>query len=237
MKQLKKQRLDVACRGAIRTVAVVGLLAMMPSIPAYASSMYSQPPELLGGSLSKSVVTTNSDGSDADTWVYDDFKVTHSGAVSNITWQGEANSNAAGFTIQILTQQPVTPDTFFRSAVVKTINVPNNTSQTPNVNGLYDFHVDLVNPFTLISGIPYWITIYSNGTVPWAWSEASGGDGKSISFNRGGAKWLPAPGDRAFTLNDSTIPAVPVPGAIWLFGSGLMGLLSVSWRKHKTANG
>lgn len=43
------------------------------------------------------------------------------------------------------------------------------------------------------------------------------------------SSWATGPYDHAFTMN-----FVPVPGAVWLFGSGLLGLIGISRRK-KTA--
>ncbi|MGB5179036.1 MAG: VPLPA-CTERM sorting domain-containing protein, partial [Gammaproteobacteria bacterium] len=33
------------------------------------------------------------------------------------------------------------------------------------------------------------------------------------------------------TSPDSTLPAVPVPAAVWLFGSGLLGMVGIARRK------
>ncbi len=183
-----------------KKLAVLGgvLSALTQSSPIFAGSVYAQLP--LDTTTSNSFVTTDPDGSDGDTWTYDDFIATQSGAVSNVTWQGQANPNT-GFTIQILTAQPSTPDTIGPSQVVETINVLDNASQIANKNGLFDFYIDLTKPFAMIAGTHYWLTVYSNGPVPWGWGNGKGANNKSISFNRGQAMWLPAPGDRTFSLN------------------------------------
>ncbi len=42
--------------------------------------------------------------------------------------------------------------------------------------------------------------------------------------------------DPNFAIGNVTVSAVPVPAAVWLFGSGLMGVLSFKRSKNKTAN-
>jgi len=48
------------------------------------------------------------------------------------------------------------------------------------------------------------------GTYEWTWGSGASAD--------------------AFTLN---VGAVPVPAAVWLFGSGLLGLIGVARRKAR----
>jgi hypothetical protein len=38
-----------------------------------------------------------------------------------------------------------------------------------------------------------------------------------------------------FSTNGTALTSVPVPAAVWLFGSGILGLASVAMRKRKTA--
>ncbi len=121
------------------------LLAITLSDPVFASPLYSQPPT--GTGISNSFVTTDPNGSEFDTWTYDNFVATQSGAASNISWEGQASLNT-GFTIQILTAQPTTPDSPVSSQVVRKINVPNNYSQVANINGWSDFQMDLTTSFS-----------------------------------------------------------------------------------------
>jgi len=39
--------------------------------------------------------------------------------------------------------------------------------------------------------------------------------------------------DEKWTFNLTTTPAVPIPAAVWLFGSGLLGLIGIARRKVK----
>ena len=57
-----------------------------------------------------------------------------------------------------------------------------------------------------------------------------------VSWNNTSSAWSSYNGAKATFISATFIPAVPVPAAIWLFGSGLIGLLSFNRRKNKTTN-
>lgn len=230
------QGINGILRSAGKTFATGAVIfAALTSAPVFASTIYSQP--LVGNDPQSSHV----DGgvNDGSVWVYDDFTPQQSGAVSNITWQGSVQLNS-GFTIKVLSPLPKTPDTVAPSKVVAMIQVTGKAGQAADAmgNGLYDFHVDLTNSFHLTAGQIYWISIYSTGNRDWTWSNGSGGNNSAMNFILGGSnQWHALGADRVFFLNGTTIPAVPVPSTVWLFGSGLIGLLSLISRKNKTANG
>jgi len=212
--------------------AGAALLALTLSIPAYASiaPVYYQP-ELGSTTRDSHADAAINDGS---TFVYDNFipNQSQAGAISNISWQGEAQSTGnTGFTIQILSAQPATPDTAVSNTVVvetKVLNKDSGQGLTATGNGLYDFNVSLTTPFNITAGTDYWITIFSNGRNAWGWGNGSNGNDSALFYTVGLPfdKWLALPSgqsDRAFSLN-GTPAAVPVPGALWLFASALGGL-------------
>jgi hypothetical protein len=90
-------------------VAVVALLAMMFSLPAYANTVYSQAPL---GTGTTQLSYADAAAMDMGYVFYDNFTTTstQTGSISNITWQGQDNPNT-GFTIVILNAQPSAPDT------------------------------------------------------------------------------------------------------------------------------
>jgi hypothetical protein len=99
----------------------------------------------------------------------------------------------------------------------------------------YQYSVNLASAFDATAGVTYWLSIqagiYMGGasgsdfTPLWYWNTAygSGGDGKSY-YDYANTIYAPTtPRDFAYSLT-GTLQAVPVPSAIWLFGSALAGL-------------
>jgi len=64
-----------------------------------------------------------------------------------------------------------------------------------------------------------WSVQKSNNEVPYLWGPANELE-------------VPSNADRAYAVFRETLPpAVPVPAAVWLFGSGLLGLIGVARRR------
>jgi hypothetical protein len=70
---------------------------------------------------------------------------------------------------------------------------------------------------------PYW---YENGYPPYPGSTLA----RRFSFYNG-ETWNPASGNslHVWVVRDASV--VPIPAAVWLFGSGLLGLVGVARRK------
>ena len=76
-------------------------------------------------------------------------------------------------------------------------------------------------PFSNIQSDSYWLATEWNSSIAWFFNMGTGGqnlDSKTGSFYG----WAVQSGD---------VSAVPVPAAVWLFGSGLLGLVGVARRK------
>ena len=85
---------------------------------------------------------------------------------------------------------------------------------------------DLLLFDNLISSFFWSTTTYSTDAHPhraWKFSFVNGVTGTSPQSQ--------ATGHYAWAVHDGDIGAVPIPSAVWLFGSGLIGLISVARRK------
>ena len=66
----------------------------------------------------------------------------------------------------------------------------------------------------------------------WSGSEFEGPTAHMIFFFTTGSQYSVQSGDGfAWAVADGDIGAVPVPAAVWLFGSGLIGLVGLARRK------
>jgi hypothetical protein len=86
-----------------------------------------------------------------------------------------------------------------------------------------DHGLSNTGPFSDIQPIFYWSISEFDSSKAWTFGFSTGGqdnDGK----NNSGFAWAVRTGDVPATV-------VPVPAAIWLFGSGLLGLIGIARRK------
>ncbi len=191
--------------------------------------------------------------------IADDFVPAFSGTASSVTWWGSAapsgnnqweivlQNNAGG-------QPALTPPgnnvtggiKEFATASGVATSMPGIFKFTASLNNLTN---QLGNPvsFDLTSGTPYWITI-ANTVDGWNWAEAlngptigsemfnaqqSVGSGIPFACSDGGphcGPWTSVHTDFALQVN-----AVPLPGALPLFASGLAALGLLGWRRKRKA--
>lgn len=88
----------------------------------------------------------------------------------------------------------------------------------------------------------YWFVLDSSSVNGLLWKDTSstnedspGASNWTISdnrafFNTTSSSWETSPTIHMFSV-DATVSSVPVPAAVWLFGSGLLGLIGISRRK------
>ena len=88
-----------------------------------------------------------------------------------------------------------------------------NISNTHNAN---------YNLFTNVQNSVYWSGSEYTFNPSYAWDFTGYGGQRYSAKGFQSFAWAVHPGD---------ISAVPVPGAIWLFGSGLLGLFGINRRK------
>ena len=135
-----------AKRSAGKVFAVGTLLgASLFSLSAVANTLYSQPPSAFSSTMLSQADVGFSDGS---AWVNDDFIATQSGAISNISWQGDAQPTGnTGFTITIIpvvdskgNAYTTTLPELATVTPLMTFTVPGNAGQTLNNGTLYNFN-------------------------------------------------------------------------------------------------
>ncbi len=199
-------RQNVAMRHVRRAVSLLAAgLGLMFALPAQCATVYTHAATpLASASIINSNEVVHAEGSDQDVTAYDNFTLKKSADIMSVTWRGaSADKGLAGFTIKIYRSQPnpaAQPDT---AAPLAVVSVTGSAGEKPVGNNLSDYRTNFTKPLALTAGEQYWISIVSNRNdlSPWGWANGTGGDGKSIqSYSE--FKVLPAPGDRAFSLND-----------------------------------
>ena len=79
-------------------------------------------------------------------------------------------------------------------------------------------------PFSNVQAYVYWSGTEYSGYPNYAWSFYTGYGNQDVSSKSDQLyAWAVSPGQ---------VNAVPVPGAVWLFGTGLLGLLGLKRRGH-----
>jgi hypothetical protein len=180
-------------------------LMLVFSCSAYCASMYNQAPlPIAKSSTVNSHAVAHPDGSDGDVTAFDNFTLKKSGIISSVSWRGTSSNNGlAGFVIKIYESKQDAAAQPDLAAPLAEINMSGNADERLVSNNLSDYHANFNQPLALTAGVQYWISIVCtrNGPSPWGWANGSGGDGRTIQ-SYAEYKILPAPGDRAFSLND-----------------------------------
>ena len=173
------------------------------------------------------------------TWLQPDFA--RNAAPNGLMNWADANNWAAGLNIDGITgwRLPGTPD---RDTTCSYPQIGVGTGCTGSEMGnLYynvlGLHINPNNtgPFFGLhnNSYRYWSsdeTFVSHTPYPYAWTfrMTDGIQGREVQHGDWLTAWAVHDGDVAL------VSAVPVPAAVWLFGSGLLGLVAVSRRKVTT---
>jgi hypothetical protein len=179
--------------------------------------IYSQPPS---GTLFRQSSQLGYDqfGSDYDQYVWDDFMLSATSAITEIGWRGEYLSNGlygaiTDFVVSLYTSTAAgwQPDV---------INPPlaqyvagNTANETPPwtagqpIATFHDYQFALPTPFTAEADVKYWVQIEGIQPGPTDWGVVGGGNGSGVLFYAipgiGDFQYFRAPGDIAFTLTGS----------------------------------
>lgn len=176
----------------------------------------------------------------------DDFALASAATVKSVVWRGNDIGTPApdSFRIRFYTDAANQPSTLLQAFFIGTPTSRIDTGLDSAVGDIFEYVADLGSGINLAAATTYWISIYNN-TAPdselsyWGWAgniSVATGETAVRSFDNfstwvtvsgGGAPLLSE--EQYFQLADATIP---IPAAIWLFGSAL-GLLG--WIRRKKA--
>ncbi|MFI5398452.1 MAG: hypothetical protein ACHQ9S_23205 [Candidatus Binatia bacterium] len=209
----------------MRTQFFVALLSLL-SFEANADIAFERPPSPGGGLIVSSWVDPN--GSDADTYAYDEFIVAADAAIAEVDWRGGYSLGApygpvTNFSVTFFDSiaggsqphlgNPQLEDT--SPIYLAKYYVGGNAGEAPvGASGLYDYRFVLPTAFHAVAGTKYWLRIEaSQSTYPdWGIAVGTGGDGNYFQFITGRASFLFVSGDIAFTLLTSAGPTTtPTP--------------------------
>jgi PEP-CTERM motif len=191
---------------------------------------------------SNSTITSswwNPDGSDYDTYTYDNFTLSNLSTIKEVRWRGAYGvagyGGLTGFSVRFY-------ESLAGGSQPKISSLPENETSADYLQGyditglagetsvpgtsLYEYHYTLPTSLTLQANTKYWVKIVADMSGPPFWGMAKStnpvGDNRCVQYFTGLAKFLYGPGDTGFQLNGGT--AVPEPGSLAALGLGV-GLL------------
>jgi hypothetical protein len=186
-------------------VCLAATMGLFVALPAQSMMLYRHTPTpISSASLVHSNAVVNPEGSDQDVAAYDNFTLKKSASITSVAWRGaSANNGLVGFTIKIYASNSNPAAQPNIAEPLAEVTVTGSAGDKSVGNNLSDYHAEFSQPFELVAGVQYWISIVSNrnNLSPWGWANGTGGDGKSIQ-SHAEFKVLPAPSDRAFSLSD-----------------------------------
>jgi hypothetical protein len=175
--------------------------------------LYNQPANPSGGLYLSALLEP--DGSASDEWVWDDFTLGLTHAITEVQWRGGYDPNlnpggpVIGFKIKFYPTNLTGLEPDVNNPLVSyTLN--DNAGETPAqvLGGVqtYDYHYVLPTPFQATAGTKYWVQIEGvqqggiGGSPTWGLSAGMNGDGYRFRRYSNGGIYRIFPGDTAFAL-------------------------------------
>ncbi len=228
------------------TVLAFGLVGGMGT--ASAGIVYQQSAQYPGRqspwSSSYNPITSNNITPGSLFQTYDNFSLTQTATITNLSWQGASFNNAdlattgapvLGFNVSFYANSGGVPG---QSLFSETIGFTQQAAGPIDLFGngetetVYNYSATLLNGFTATAGTTYWLSIQAITNYPaiWMWTSGTGGDGDSyqvVSSQFGGGAFE-RPGDRAFLLGSA-----PEPSSLALCGIAAVIGLGVARLHHR----
>ncbi len=213
----------------------------VPSAAEASTLVFAQPPNPAGGQYKSAWYSP--DGLDSDEYVWDDFTLAASTAITEIHWRGAYPNTLSGvgrapvydFTVSIYRSIAggSKPDLGAGGRLVRHFVGGNAGEAEAGPVGslmMYDYTFVFPAPFQATGGTKYWIQIEAyQGLTPvyyWPpdWSIARGTGGNNSHFRRiTGGNYNAITGDCAFSLYASDAPTVTIDASVSPAGAGTAG--------------
>lgn len=222
---------------------LIGLFfaALLFAGPVHAVVVYSQLPDPVN--YNSGPTTDGVAGQFNSVRMADNFNLGSNATVTGVAWWGGSEgfndpdlTNFDSFAVTIYASSAGMPggavysETFLTADTHPTlVGHIDNSSLNPNA---YRHNVTFTAPVSLSGGTEYWLSIGSINADPdgdgYTWIMALASVDDVTAFDDfAGTGWGNDLGDLAFEVH-----AVPLPAAVWLFGSGLVGLFAVGRRRR-----
>ncbi len=183
--------------------------------------IYSQPPS---GTmfLQSSQIGYEPYGSNSDQYVWDDFTLSYTYAITQLTWRGEylANGSFGGpitdFVVSLYTSTPSGWQPNYGGPPLVQYTVGDPAGEDPPWTGgssnptFHNYSFTLPAPFTAEAGLKYWVQIEGiQSSIP-DWGVVGGRNGNGVLFiampGVSGFQYSRASGDIAFSLSGPELP-------------------------------
>ena len=235
-------RTPVSSSQLSRLLAPLALVALS-AVPTHAGEVFAKPPTPGGGVNSSSWVPE--DGTDSDTYSWDEFTLAETQTITEVRWRGgyalgAPYGHAFDFRVSFFDSaangfQPVLtafPSHESQETVIATFHTNNAAGESfAGVSGgvvMYDYRYTLPTPVTLQGGVKYWFRVVASQPIypDWGMATGTGGNGVHFRYSTGTTMYQNWPHDLAFSLHATWVDGGPgvagVAGVPVLTGTGTL---------------